>query len=97
MDSPSFARQNRGCQRHLFLPLHRRRSVTLRYVELRNIAATQVPVPAQEVAVAAYTDETHVDNHREIYVAVPSLLQTVELDSWRYGIRVTGGKAAAKS
>ena len=32
-----------------------------RYVELRNIAAPQVPVPAQEVAIAAYGDEAHVD------------------------------------
>src|SRR5262249_12014963 len=31
-----------------------------RFVELRNIAAPQVPVPAQEVAVAAYGDEAHV-------------------------------------
>jgi hypothetical protein len=33
------------------------------YVELRNIAP-QVPVPVQEIAVAAYTDGAHVDNHR---------------------------------
>jgi N-succinyldiaminopimelate aminotransferase len=40
-----------------------------RYVELRNIAAPQVPVPSQEVAVAAYGDEAHVDKNRELYVA----------------------------
>jgi len=40
-----------------------------RYVELRNIAAPQVPVPAQEVAIAAYGDEAHVDKNRELYVA----------------------------
>src|SRR5438552_15274728 len=40
-----------------------------RYVELRNIAAPQVPVPAQEVAIAAYGDEAHVENNRELYVA----------------------------
>src|SRR4029079_778644 len=40
-----------------------------RYVELRNIAAPQVPVPAQEVAIAAYADEAHVNANRELYVA----------------------------
>jgi hypothetical protein len=49
-----------------------------RYVELRNIGAPQVPMPAQEVAVAAYADETHVDNHRKTHVAEPSLLQAAE-------------------
>jgi len=51
-----------------------------RYVEPRNIAAPQVPVPAHEVAVAAYADETHVDNHRKICVAKPSLLHAAESD-----------------
>jgi aspartate/methionine/tyrosine aminotransferase len=40
-----------------------------RYVELRNIAAPQVPVPAQEVAIAAYTDEAHVEENRALYRA----------------------------
>jgi aspartate/methionine/tyrosine aminotransferase len=40
-----------------------------RYIELRNIAAPQVPVPAQEVAIAAYADESHVEKNRELYVA----------------------------
>jgi aspartate/methionine/tyrosine aminotransferase len=40
-----------------------------RYIELRNIAAPQVPVPMQEVAIAAYADEAHVRNNRELYVA----------------------------
>jgi aspartate/methionine/tyrosine aminotransferase len=40
-----------------------------RYIELRNIAAPQVPVPAQEVAIAAYGDESHVEKNRELYVA----------------------------
>ena len=30
------------------------------YLELRNIAAPQVPAPAQHVAIAAYGDEAHV-------------------------------------
>ena len=30
------------------------------FLDLRSLAAPQVPVPAQEVAIAAYNDETHV-------------------------------------
>jgi N-succinyldiaminopimelate aminotransferase len=56
-----------------------------RYVELRNIAAPQVPVPAQEVAVAAYADEQHVANNRELYVAKFDLADQVIGD--RYGYR----------
>src|SRR6202047_912829 len=32
--------------------------------ELRNVAAPQVPVPLQHVAVAAYSDEAHVEKTR---------------------------------
>jgi aspartate/methionine/tyrosine aminotransferase len=39
------------------------------YLELRNIAAPQVPGPAQHVAVAAYGDETHVQENRKLYSA----------------------------
>src|SRR5450631_3550194 len=35
--------------------------------ELRNVAAPQVPVPLQHVAVAAYGDETHVEGNRRLY------------------------------
>lgn len=35
--------------------------------ELRNVAAPQVPVPLQQVAVAAYGDETHVEENRRLY------------------------------
>lgn len=35
--------------------------------ELRNVAAPQVPVPLQHVAVAAYSDETHVEENRRLY------------------------------
>ena len=34
--------------------------------ELRNVAAPQVPVPLQHVAVAAYNDETHVVENRRL-------------------------------
>jgi aspartate/methionine/tyrosine aminotransferase len=35
--------------------------------ELRNVAAPQVPVPLQHVAVAAYEDEAHVEENRRLY------------------------------
>src|ERR1700742_3738302 len=35
--------------------------------ELRNVAAPQVPVPLQQVAVAAYGDEAHVEVNRKLY------------------------------
>lgn len=35
--------------------------------ELRNVAAPQVPVPLQHVAVAAYGDEAHVVENRKLY------------------------------
>ena len=45
------------------------RNFLTRFVELRNVAAPQVPVPLQEVAVAAYADETHVEENRRLYAA----------------------------
>lgn len=35
--------------------------------ELRNVSAPQVPEPLQEVGVAAYSDEYHVDDTRKLY------------------------------
>jgi aspartate/methionine/tyrosine aminotransferase len=61
-----------------------------RYVELRNIAAPQVPVPAQEVAIAAYGEDTHVKANRDLYVAKFDLADQIIGD--RYGYRrPTGG------
>lgn len=39
------------------------------FLELRNIAAPQVPGPAQHVAIAAYGDEAHVRENRKLYSA----------------------------
>ena len=36
-------------------------------LELRNVAAPQVPTPAQYVAIAAYQDEAHVKENRKLY------------------------------
>jgi N-succinyldiaminopimelate aminotransferase len=60
-----------------------------RYIELRNIAAPQVPVPAQEVAVAAYGDESHVEQNRELYVAKFDLADQIVGD--RYGYQRPAG------
>ena len=37
------------------------------YAELRNVSAPQVPEPIQEVAIAAYSDEFHVEDTRKLY------------------------------
>jgi aspartate/methionine/tyrosine aminotransferase len=55
-----------------------------RYIELRNIAAPQVPVPAQEVAIAAYGDEAHVDKNRELYVGKFDLADQIIGDRYGY-------------
>jgi N-succinyldiaminopimelate aminotransferase len=39
------------------------------FLDLRSVAAPQVPVPAQEVAIAAYADEAHVEENRALYRA----------------------------
>jgi aspartate/methionine/tyrosine aminotransferase len=38
-----------------------------RFLDLRNVVAPQVPVAAQEVAIAAYADEAHVAENRRLY------------------------------
>jgi aspartate/methionine/tyrosine aminotransferase len=60
-----------------------------RYIELRNVAAPQVPVPAQEVAIAAYGDEEHVDRNRELYVAKFDLAD--QIIGNRYGYKRPAG------
>jgi len=37
------------------------------FLELRNVAAPQVPVPLQHVATVAYGDEAHVEENRRLY------------------------------
>ena len=37
------------------------------FLDLRAVSAPQVPVPAQEVAIAAYNDEAHVEENRAMY------------------------------
>ena len=59
------------------------------YMELRNVAAPQVPIPAQEVAIAAYADETHVEENRRLYAAKFDLADRIV--GSRYGYRRPAG------
>src|SRR5258708_37754975 len=43
------------------------RKFLARFLELRNVSAPQVPMPAQRVAIAAYADEAHVEENRRLY------------------------------
>jgi N-succinyldiaminopimelate aminotransferase len=61
-----------------------------RYIELRNVAAPQVPMPAQEVAIAAYGDEKHVEENRCLYAQKFDLAD--QIIGSRYGYaRPAGG------
>jgi aspartate/methionine/tyrosine aminotransferase len=61
-----------------------------RFVELRNVAAPQVPVPAQHVAIAAYADEGHVEKNRALYVAKFDLADQIIGNRYGY-VRPAGG------
>jgi N-succinyldiaminopimelate aminotransferase len=61
------------------------RSFIGRFLDLRNVAAPQVPVPAQRVAIAAYADETHVEANRRLYAGKFDLADQIVGD--RYGYR----------
>jgi aspartate/methionine/tyrosine aminotransferase len=39
------------------------------FLNLRTLAAPQIPIPAQEVAITAYGDEAHVEENRRLYKA----------------------------
>jgi len=60
------------------------------YLELRNVAAPQVPLPAQHVAIAAYGDETHVNENRRLYRQKFDLAHQIVGDRYRY-VRPAGG------
>ncbi|MGB6820170.1 MAG: aminotransferase class I/II-fold pyridoxal phosphate-dependent enzyme [Pseudolabrys sp.] len=60
------------------------------YLELRNVAAPQVPAPTQYVAIAAYGDEAHVQENRKLYSAKFDLAD--QIVGGRYGYeRPAGG------
>ncbi|MGA2289003.1 aminotransferase class I/II-fold pyridoxal phosphate-dependent enzyme [Bradyrhizobium sp.] len=57
--------------------------------ELRNVAAPQVPVPLQHVAIAAYHDEIHVEENRRLYRLKFDLAD--QILTGRYGYRRPDG------
>jgi N-succinyldiaminopimelate aminotransferase len=60
-----------------------------KFLELRNVAAPQVPIPTQEVAIAAYGDEAHVEANRDLYRVKFDLADQIIGD--RYGYRRPAG------
>jgi aspartate/methionine/tyrosine aminotransferase len=60
-----------------------------RFLDLRNVAAPQVPVVAQEVAIAAYADESHVAENRRLYQRKFDLADAII--GARYGYRRAAG------
>jgi N-succinyldiaminopimelate aminotransferase len=60
-----------------------------KFLDLRNVAAPQVPVPLQEVAAAAYADEQHVQENRRLYSQKFDLADQIIGD--RYGYRRPAG------
>jgi aspartate/methionine/tyrosine aminotransferase len=60
-----------------------------RFLELRNVAAPQVPMPMQRVAIAAYADERHVEANRQLYKRKFDLADQVIGN--RYGYRRPAG------
>ena len=60
------------------------------YLELRSVAAPQVPTPLQHVAIAAYGDETHVEANRRLYREKFDLADQIIGDRYNYR-RPVGG------
>jgi len=60
------------------------------YLELRNVAAPQVPTPLQHVAIAAYGDEKHVEDNRRLYREKFDLADQIIGDRYNYR-RPAGG------
>jgi len=65
------------------------RKFLARFLELRNVSAPQVPVPAQRVAIAAYGDEAHVEENRRLYAQKYDLADRIIGE--RYGYRRPDG------
>jgi aspartate/methionine/tyrosine aminotransferase len=59
------------------------------FLELRNVAAPQVPGPMQHVGVAAYGDEAHVQENRKLYSAKFDLAD--QIIGGRYGYKRPAG------
>ena len=61
-----------------------------KFLELRSVAAPQVPIPAQHVAIAAYGDEAHVEANRDLYRLKFDLADQIVGDRYGY-VRPAGG------
>jgi N-succinyldiaminopimelate aminotransferase len=61
-----------------------------KFLELRSVSAPQVPIPAQHVAVAAYSDETYVEKNRDLYRRKFDLADQIIGDRYGY-VRPAGG------
>jgi N-succinyldiaminopimelate aminotransferase len=66
------------------------RKFLARFRELRNVSAPHVPVPIQRVAIAAYSDEAHVEDSRQRYVRKFELADRIIGDRYGYS-RPAGG------
>jgi aspartate/methionine/tyrosine aminotransferase len=60
-----------------------------RYLDLRSVSSPQAPMPLQEVAVAAYSDEKHVEENRRLYSMKYDLADQIIGD--RYGYKRPAG------
>jgi aspartate/methionine/tyrosine aminotransferase len=60
------------------------------FLELRNVAAPQVPTPLQHVAIATYNDEEHVEDNRRLYREKFDLADQIIGDRYNYR-RPAGG------
>jgi|SRR5689334_18726 len=61
-----------------------------KFLELRSVAAPQVPIPAQHVAAAAYGEEAHVEKNRDLYRLKFDLADQIVGDRYGY-VRPAGG------
>ena len=68
-----------------------------RFLELRNVAAPQVPVPVQQVAIAAYGDEAHVEENRRLYAQKFDLADQIIGDRYGYGARPAASSSGSTS
>src|SRR3954468_20929420 len=59
------------------------------FLDLRAVSAPQISVPSQEVAIAAYNDEAHVEENRALYRAKFDLAD--QIIGNRYGYRRPAG------
>ncbi|HVY00395.1 MAG TPA: aminotransferase class I/II-fold pyridoxal phosphate-dependent enzyme [Pseudorhodoplanes sp.] len=60
-----------------------------RYLDLRSVSSPQAPIPLQQVAIAAYSDESHVEENRRLYAQKFDLADQIVGD--RYGYRRPAG------